>query len=139
MDLTRCSTCAAPLRGRQRRFCSHRCKNQDTNNRHQNYAAQSARGLQRKVELVARFGGRCARCGYDRNLAALAWHHLDPRMKSFELDLRTLSNRSFEAIDREVRKCILLCANCHAEAHFSQYFRAGSVNENGRQEAAVSS
>jgi len=138
MDGKRCSTCAVSLRGRQTRFCSRRCKNQDTNNRHQNYVAQSARELQRKVELIARFGGRCMRCGYDRNLAALTWHHLDPCLKSFDLDLRTLSNRSIDVIEREVSKCVLLCANCHAEAHFPQYARGECLNENGRQEAAVS-
>jgi hypothetical protein len=125
MEGMSCSICAAELRGRQRRFCSQRCKNRDTNNRHQNYAAQSARGMQRKVQLVTRHGGCCGRCGYDRNLAALTWHHLDPRAKSFDLDLRTLSNRSAAAIEDEVRKCELLCANCHAEAHFPQYAREG--------------
>jgi hypothetical protein len=135
----RCSTCAAALKGRQRRFCSRRCKNSDTNNRHQNYAAQNARGLRRKTELVSRFGGRCMRCGYDRNLAALTWHHRDPVAKAFDLDLRALSNRSAEAIELEVRKCTLLCANCHAEAHFPQYSRVVDANENGRPEAAVSS
>jgi len=63
-------------------------------------------------------GGKCSRCGYARNLAALTWHHLDPAMKTFNLDVRSLSNRNREAIDHELRKCILLCANCHAEAHF---------------------
>ena len=37
-------TCAKTLAGRQRKFCSRQCKNDDTNNRHQTYIAQSARG-----------------------------------------------------------------------------------------------
>ena len=32
--------------------------------------------------------------------------------------MRSLSNRNRDAIDDEIRKCILLCANCHAEIHF---------------------
>ncbi len=64
------------------------------------------------------------RCGYSRNLAALAWHHLDPRDKRFNLDLRVMSNRSQAEITLEVRKCILLCANCHAETHFPELDRA---------------
>ena len=112
-----CVTCGGALSGRQRSFCSLRCKNLDTNNRHQNYQAQQARGLRRKQELVRRCGGTCTRCGYARNLAALTWHHVDPATKLFNLDLRALSNRRAEEIERELGKCVLLCANCHAELH----------------------
>jgi len=113
-----CASCSAVLAGRQRRFCSRRCKNVDTNKRHQSYACQQIRGLKRKLELIAQMGGRCVRCGYDRNLAALNWHHLDPGQKSFALDLRSLSNRRTTEIRTEVAKCILVCANCHAEIHW---------------------
>jgi hypothetical protein len=115
-----CTTCGKPLTGRQRRFCGRGCKNRDTNNRHQNYLAQGGRGLARKRDLVARRGGCCMRCGYDRNLAALTWHHRDPQDKGFELDLRAFSNRTLSSIELEAAKCDLLCANCHAEVHFPQ-------------------
>jgi hypothetical protein len=55
-----------------------------------------------------------------RNLAALTWHHRDPRGKGFELDVRAFSNRTPETIELESAKCDLLCANCHAEVHFPQ-------------------
>lgn len=112
-----CVVCGTRLQGRQRRFCSRACKNRDTNNRHQSYSSQQTRGLQRKLRLVMAAGGCCSECGYDRNLAALTWHHLDPKRKSFQLDLRSLSNRSERDIARELAKCVLLCANCHAEMH----------------------
>lgn len=115
-----CATCGTPLAGRQRRFCSRQCKNRDTNHRHQNYLAQSARGLERKRQLLLQAGGKCTRCGYSRNLAALTWHHLDPKQKRFNLDMRALSNRSLQEIEVEVAKCIVLCANCHMETHFPQ-------------------
>ena len=114
----RCVSCGSGLHGRQRRFCSRRCKNADTNIRHQNYVTQQARGVRRKLQLIARAGGSCTRCGYRRNAAALTWHHLIPSKKSFTLDLRNLSNRSAADIQTELGKCILLCANCHAEEHF---------------------
>ena len=115
-----CAVCAKTLSGRQRRFCSRSCKNRDTNNRHQSYSSQQTRGLARKLELIVICGGKCNRCGYARNLAALTWHHLDPALKTFNLDVRSLSNRNRDAIDDELRKCILLCANCHAETHFPE-------------------
>jgi predicted Zn-ribbon and HTH transcriptional regulator len=116
-----CIICNRTLGGRQRRFCSLRCKNADTNNRHQNYAAQRTRGLRRKLELLEQQGARCRRCGYDGNLAALSWHHVEPRRKSFSLDMRALSNRSEAEILREASKCVVLCLNCHAETHFPGY------------------
>jgi hypothetical protein len=67
-----------------------------------------------KQRLVEEAGGACAICGYDRCLAALQFHHLDPGEKSFALSHRGLA-RSFERTREEARKCILLCANCHAE------------------------
>jgi len=73
--------------------------------------------LQRKLTLVEEAGGRCTSCGYSRNLAALTWHHVEPTKKHFQLDLRSLSNRSDAAVRKELAKCVLLCANCHAEAH----------------------
>ena len=112
--------CGARLCGRQRRFCSLQCKNADTNHRNQNYTRQQDRGLQRKLALIQKAGGSCTRCGYDRNVAALTWHHIDPATKSFHLDIRSLSNRNERSIRRELEKCVLVCANCHAEIHSPQ-------------------
>jgi hypothetical protein len=119
----RCVICKGKLSGRQIKYCSRRCKNADTNHHHQSYQAQQARALSRKLELLELFGGKCGSCGYDRNYAALAWHHIDPATKSFELDARSLSNRSRSAVMVEARKCRLLCANCHAEVHFPHFDR----------------
>lgn len=117
----RCVICHDTLSGRQTKYCSRRCKNADTNHHHQSYRAQQARALRRKIELLEMFGSKCMQCGYDRNYAALAWHHIDPKLKSFELDARSLSNRSRAVVLSEARKCRLLCANCHAEAHFPHF------------------
>ncbi len=98
-------------------YCSSTCKN----NSLQSYEAQQARGLARKQRLVLQFGGQCSRCGYSKNTAALAFHHLNPKEKSFQLDLRALSNRRQTRIDDEAAKCILVCNNCHAEIHNPQH------------------
>jgi predicted HNH restriction endonuclease len=42
---------------------------------------------------------------------------MDSGAKSFQLDLRSLSNRRWSVITEEAKKCILLCSNCHAELH----------------------
>ena len=122
-----CVTCAKVLVGRQRSFCSLRCKNIDTNLRHQSYDCQQARGIARKLDFMEQRGACCGMCSYDRNSAALAWHHRDPALKSFSLDLRSLSNRSQREIFAEMAKCDLLCANCHAEVHWPQFQKSNKT------------
>jgi len=108
-----CIVCGKPLLGRQTKFCSSVCKNRDL----QSYEAQQRRGLARKLEIVKAAGGRCSICGYNKNLAALVFHHTETGSKDFKLDMRSLSNRKLEPILAEIQKCILVCANCHAELH----------------------
>lgn len=50
-------------------------------------------------------------------MAALQFHHLDPKEKLFELDSRTIERKKDREIIEEFNKCILLCANCHSELH----------------------
>lgn len=70
----------------------------------------------RKVKqlLVAEAGGCCRLCGFDRSPAALEFHHLEPATKSFGLGEAGVS-RSIARARAEASKCILLCANCHAQ------------------------
>jgi hypothetical protein len=123
-----CIICGSELSGRQTQFCSPTCKNKH----HQSYEAQKKRGLARKQTLVKMAGGCCTRCGYDRNLAALTFHHTDPDAKGFKLDMRSLSNRRWDAITAELAKCILVCHNCHAELHSPNLDLANYVTNEGK-------
>lgn len=67
-----------------------------------------------KSILVEEAGGCCHLCGYARSAEALHFHHRDPATKSFTIGSRGLT-RSLEALRAEAAKCVLLCANCHAE------------------------
>ncbi|HEY1359531.1 MAG TPA: hypothetical protein VGF21_14605 [Thermoleophilaceae bacterium] len=72
-----------------------------------------------KRRLVEEAGGRCALCGYDRCVAALQFHHRDAARKSFALSREGVT-RSFAEARAEAAKCVLLCANCHAEVEAGQ-------------------
>lgn len=74
----------------------------------------AARRRRVKEILVREAGGCCRLCGYDRSLAALHFHHLDPGQKAFGIAHRGVS-RSLARARAEVEKCVLLCSNCHAE------------------------
>jgi hypothetical protein len=64
--------------------------------------------------LIEEAGGGCTMCGYDKSPSALEFHHLDPRQKSFPLSIRGRTV-GIEKLRAEARKCVLLCATCHAE------------------------
>lgn len=81
------------------------------------YEKQKKRAHIRKMELVESMGGKCCRCGYDKNYAALEFHHINPEEKSFQLDARRIANTSKELLLEEAKKCLLLCSNCHHELH----------------------
>lgn len=82
---------------------------------------QTVRRLDIKCRLVAIKGGKCQRCGYDRYIGALAFHHRDPTKKVFPVGGN--HNRSWEANVAEANKCDLLCHNCHAEVHHEIHAR----------------
>lgn len=113
-----CVVCGTTLSGRQRMYCSIKCHNNRSNHTQQCYELQKARGLERKKKLVEMFGGKCKYCGYDENLAALEFHHRNPSEKVDNIDLRKMSNRSWEWCLSEAKKCDLVCANCHRNIHY---------------------
>ena len=77
--------------------------------------SESVARRQRKIkETLLEAGGRCTLCGYSRSVSALVFHHVDPGVKQFGL-AQGGRTRSLERAREEARKCLLLCANCHAE------------------------
>lgn len=61
----------------------------------------------------------CSKCGYNRCAQALEWHHDNDDKNFTPADkVRDGNVKSFTAYQEEIKKCILLCANCHREAHY---------------------
>lgn len=60
----------------------------------------------------------CKICGYKRSAGALAFHHIDKDKKKFALNFGEITiNITNEQVLEEVKKCIVLCFNCHSEVH----------------------
>lgn len=57
---------------------------------------------------------KCIKCGESRYYV-LDFHHLDPSTKEFTIGEATTKGK--EATLIEMKKCIPLCRNCHAEYH----------------------
>lgn len=118
-----CIICQKPLSITQVKYCSVKCKHKAhydkhvKNNPNTSYS-QFKRADIRKKEFINILGGKCSKCGYNTNYSALHFHHL--KDKSFSLDSRNIGNRSKKSLLKELSKCQLLCANCHAEEHNPQ-------------------
>lgn len=63
---------------------------------------------------MAFLGGRCTICGYDRCAAGFDFHHVEIWIKDFTISQKMTS---WEVIEPELKKCVLLCARCHREVH----------------------
>lgn len=74
---------------------------------------KSLRKSKNRQELLKEFGAKCSNCSYNKCDSALQFHHIDPSNKEFEI---SESAYSLEKLKAEAKKCVLLCANCHAEA-----------------------
>ena len=132
MDKKYCIVCGKELKGVQTKYCSNKCKQKahyeksKSDNSNSEFS-QTIRAIRRKLKLIDLKGGKCEKCGYDLNISALEFHHVDPTIKEFSLDSRNISNRSWDKILLEANKCKLLCSNCHKEVHYpdmtKEYFK----------------
>lgn len=79
------------------------------------------RMLAAKIMFINYKGGQCISCGYNKCIAALEFHHLDPMEKDFEISNYKINTKNVKTLDANIKneldKCVLLCANCHREIH----------------------
>ena len=62
---------------------------------------------------------RCAYCGQNHP-ATLDVHHEDPSQKDREVSY-FVKNYQYKRAMEEVKKCLVLCANCHRILHFKDH------------------
>jgi hypothetical protein len=70
-----------------------------------------------KERIIHAMGGQCACCGYNRCPSALALHHIIPEQKDPSVAGWRSNSASWDKIVNELKKCILVCHNCHHEIH----------------------
>ncbi len=88
-----------------------------------------------KKKLLNYFGGKCSLCDYSKCLAALEFHHKDPKEKEFNISNISVSTDSWDKCIEEASKCILICNRCHREIHHleSQELYESMLNESKSQ------
>ena len=90
----------------------------------------------RKTNLLEVLGGKCIICGFDEFPEALEFHHVNPKQKSFGIGSSHAVTKSLDAQLEEMKKCVLLCSNCHKGVH-AQYYTIPSDWEKYYDEEAA--
>jgi hypothetical protein len=130
MKKSQCAHCGKELVSlgpRLKKWCDSSCRSafrysNDLKYAQRNtYSAQVERSKMKKLKAIALKGGSCVKCGQSHP-AALCFHHLDPSTKSFTIDGRVFGNFKWDKIAEELKKCELLCYNCHQITHFASYW-----------------
>lgn len=66
-----------------------------------------------KLRAIEKMGNKCAHCGGVFPPCVYDFHHLDPKEK----EISPAAAPSWEVLEKELSKCIMLCANCHRVEH----------------------
>jgi len=93
--------------------------------RKSNDKKQHSKKIKKFIKRVKLFLG-CIICGYKKCNEALHFDHVDIHNKI--MDISRMSGYSFKTLKNEMRKCRVLCANCHAE--HTQVQREGGLFNN---------
>jgi hypothetical protein len=75
----------------------------------------NGRRFKLKEKIIEYLGGKCLACGYKKCSRSLDCHHKDPNKKEFHFAGKHCL--SWDRLEKELKKCTLLCRNCHGELH----------------------
>ena len=92
------------------------------------------RRFRAKAAAIKYLGGKCANCGWQGNQATLQFHHKNSNEKDFIIG--NVANKNWDKIKTELKKCVLLCANCHSIEHSTKNddkFIKEALNYKGRK------
>lgn len=97
--------------GKSRALCKS-CSRKSKNNRNNKL----------KQWAVNLLGGKCILCGYNKYIGSLDFHHKDPSQKDFGI----AGKKAKSELEPELKKCILVCRNCHGEIHGGLHVLGGA-------------
>lgn len=66
----------------------------------------------KKIKAIEFLGGKCNECGSD-DIRVLEFHHIEDK----KIEISRLTNKRWSIVLAEIKKCRLLCGNCHATVH----------------------
>jgi hypothetical protein len=100
----------------QAKFKSYYSKNQDYHKKVVGRNTRRVKALRKAVIDIKRKIGKCYLCP-ETETACLQFHHIQANTKVREVSNLISANVSWKRIIAEIKKCILVCSNCHIKLH----------------------
>lgn len=105
----------------RKKQCEYREKNKEKLQEYwkKQYLRNKERFAREKANAIVNMGGKCSVCGYGfngDNAAAFDFHHKDPKLKVNSIAHMQHTGK----IADEIKKCELICANCHRILHSAE-------------------
>jgi predicted HNH restriction endonuclease len=76
------------------------------------------RRIRTKIAAVKYLGGKCSKCGWEyQNILEIACYDFHHPNENKETDVCSILQKSWERALEEIKKCVLLCSNCHRMEH----------------------
>lgn len=107
--------CSQGVTGTCRECTADRRNQWYADNRERRQEVANKANQDRKREAVEAFGDKCFDCGMTYKQCVYQFHHLDPKEKDINPSEAFKSPRKMW---EELRKCVMLCANCHMVRHY---------------------
>lgn len=110
----KCKYCNKDFKKRSnKKYCSRECK--EKYNRLKKYLEK------KKFILDYKENKKCSVCGWNKFTPILEFHHKDKNKKDYEISKLCLrGSRNYKRLNEEMKKCVLLCPNCHKELHYRE-------------------
>ncbi len=106
-----CEYCRKSFKAKpkNKKFCNTNCKD----------ANKSKKNRDTKIKFVLNYkkDKKCFKCGWNDFFPVLEFHHDKEKEISFLVYSPT---NNLDLIKKEIKKCVLLCPNCHKILHFKE-------------------
>ena len=116
-NIVLCRFCKKEIPNNERKsgkvLCSKECRDKQRMKNILKYRSKSNLAKDFR-EFKESFG--CCICKYNKHGGSLDFHHIDPNKKLYRISKTNWGKQSKEYFS-EVKKCILICKNCHYELH----------------------
>ena len=101
---------------KQRLYHKEKSAKHFQNNKELIYKKNKEKRVKHKKQAVEYFNGICHDCGCSSKYQEIFdFHHKDPAEKEFSI--AHIIHYGWAKIEAELKKCIMLCSNCHRIRH----------------------
>lgn len=70
-----------------------------------------------KEEIIQKYNSKCSVCEKELPSCVFEFHHLNPSEKEYNVSTLIQYYKNKERAYNEIKKCIMVCANCHKIIH----------------------